>query len=920
MRFIYWLALCLLGIVNTSWGQSAKSVCKQLAEKEFDKAKERIEKLRTKDTFHLGALYLNSLYFLDSTNRRFQIDSAYLLTNLVLAKYANLNSMDKIQKEQQQDLTEAGLTPQKALLQKQKIEGDVFAFTEKKDNTVVGWQLYLQKYPTAKQVQEATENRDKLAFAFAQKENTFQAYRLFMDKYPQATQYSEAKQRYDQRLYETQTADGSIESYEKFVRNNPNTPYKQEIDDKIFALFVKDFSIETYKKFLVKYPDNQHTGKAWAWIWYLTEDKDNFLRTYPDFPAKDFAKQYSKSLKMPLYAVLEKNKMSMIDNEGNVAVNTPFEMMAEEDRCKVIEKYMLVGGLGEKAGAIDRLGNLVVPFAYDYLEYVGKGVFIAEKDKKQGAVFAGLSLQKDQTADQTASFEVIPCQWDELEAVGENQLLKYKKGQKYGLFFYNGIPLLDASFDNITKFRGDTLLFVKGKDKGFYTPDQLLTLFRQQIGNTTTNAAAKSLQLALPFSQYEISHKVFPKVQFAESFGILNLDGTALIKADKKQIKEISTGWLVQSHEGQWNWYGYNGQVIGESYDELQPQQQTINYVTKIYGFTVRKLAKFGVADQNLKQILPPDYDKIQWLGSQLVLATQGNKIFLVTKEGNRTEIANAKDLTFSLLPPTATADSRLLAMVTNKKNKKQGVISPEGKYILPLKYDNLTPTANGLLIFSQGKQKGLLNLEGKIILQPKYQQISFANRAYSLQDKKKKFGLYVFRTPKFLIEPNSADILLPYSDSLLALTSQKGATFTLADSKGKPLLKDVFSKIEFWTDSVAMVKLATGGWKLYDLVKRKYTGDAFDDFKYLVKNAKEKVLITYRGKGFGLLSNRKGNLIPEDYSFLLNIGTEENPFYFVEVYVSQAELHVILYMDKDGKVVRKQTVPHAEYEKISCE
>jgi hypothetical protein len=891
---LFFILLC----ASTSWGQSAKSVQKLLVDKEFEKAKERVEKLRAKDTFQLAALYLNSLYFLDSANRKFQIDSAYLLTNKVLDKYAHANSTDKTQKEHLTELAEAGLTAQKAFLQKQKIEQDYFHHTATKDNTVFGWQIYLQKFPTSPQATQATENRNALAFEFAQKENTFQAYKIFIDKYPQAKQVAQAKQNYEKRLYETQTADGKIESYEKFVRNYPNTPFKAEIDDKIYNLFIKDFGIETYKNFLIKYPDNQHTAKAWAWIWYLTPEKDNFLKVYPDFPAKNFVRQYTKSIKTPLYAVLEKNnKMSMIDNEGNVLINTPFELLAEEDRCKVIEKYMLVGGVGEKAGAVDRLGNLVLPFEYDYLEYVGKGVFIAEKDKKQGAVFAGLQVENNEntssTPNQTAHFEVIPCEWEELEAVAENQLLKYKKGQKYGLFFYNGIKLLEAAYDNISKFRGE--------------------LYRKAQQNK------QEVNLELPFSQYEMSHKVFPKVKYGESVGIYNLDGTALMKADKKQIQEIAKGWLVQEHENFWQLYLLNGQPLGENYDAILPQQQTENYVTSNYGFTLKKNQKQGIADKDFKVIFSPVYDKVQWLNSQILLLTQGNKTFVATIDGKLTEITNAKDL--SILPlQTINDQNKLLLLVTHKKNKKQGVMNTEGKYVLPLKYDNLQATANNLLIFTQNKQKGLINLDAKVILPAKYTQINFTNNAYSLIDKKKKFGLYVFRNKKFLIEPINPDILLPYSDSLLALINQKGTALTLADSKGKPLLKDVFSKIEYWTDSVAMVKLANGGWKLYDLVKRKYIGDAFDDFKYLIKNKQEKVLITYRGRGFGLLSNRRGNLIPEDYSFLLNIGTDENPFYFVEVYVSQAELHVILYMDKDGKVVRKQTVSHTDYEKISCE
>jgi prophage maintenance system killer protein len=182
------LLFFFLAFAHISIGQSVKSVHKHIAEKDFEKAKEKIEKLRAKDTFQLAALYLNSLYFLDSANRKINIDSAYLLTNVVLAKYKYLNINDKKQKEQQDDLQDAGFSAAKMGEQKLKIEANVFEYTQRKDNTVIGWQIYLQKYPTAKQVLQAEEKRNELAFAFAQKENTFQAYKTFIDKYPQAKQ------------------------------------------------------------------------------------------------------------------------------------------------------------------------------------------------------------------------------------------------------------------------------------------------------------------------------------------------------------------------------------------------------------------------------------------------------------------------------------------------------------------------------------------------------------------------------------------------------------------------------------------------------------------------------------------------------------------------------------------------------------
>jgi hypothetical protein len=508
---------------------------------------------------------------------------------------------------------------------------------------------------------------------------------------------------------------------------------------------------------------------------------------------------------------------------------------------------------------------------------------------------------------------VIPCEYEELEAVAQNQFIKFKKQNKYGLFLYNGIKLLDAEYDKIEKFRGDTLLITKGKEKGFFAPKKLIAIFKD-------NQAKKNptkISLSLPYETYELSHKVFMKVKYGESFGITDLDGNELIKADKKVIKEIANGWLVQLHENTWQLFNFKGQSFSEEFSKIIAQQITENYVSRVYGFTIQKDAKFGAADGQGNIFVQAEYDKIEWIGENILLATKGTKTFWITPTNTKIEIPNRKELVFKQLIKTNTG---IYLLTQNTKLKKQGMYAEDGKLVLPFKYDNLQKTENNVLIFTQGKNKGLLSFDGKILLKPAYTQITFtAPYSYSLQNNKKKFGVYHSRR-KFLYEPNATEMLLAYGDSAQAIIANKGKTFMLHDLKNKPLLADQFTKVEFWTDSIVLVKTSQNLWKLYNLVSKKFLLEKFDDYKILTKSAQEKIIITYRGKGFGLLSNRRGNLIPEDYSFIKNLGTVENQFFFVEVYVSQAELHVVLYMDKDGNVVRKQTIPNAEYDKVLCE
>ena len=64
-----------------------------------------------------------------------------------------------------------------------------------------------------------------------------------------------------------------------------------------------------------------------------------------------------------------------------------------------------------------------------------------------------------------------------------------------------------------------------------------------------------------------------------------------------------------------------------------------------------------------------------------------------------------------------------------------------------------------------------------------------------------------------------------------------------------------------------------------------------------------------------------KGELIHDTkFNDIINIGTVENPVYFAEKYIIEADFYVIIYYDAKGKILRKQIfTEEAEYEKIYC-
>ncbi len=93
------------------------------------------------------------------------------------------------------------------------------------ENTVSAYEQFIKKYPEATQVTEAQENIYTLALDEAVKENSSAAIKRYMEKYPQSSQYYKAEMLYDEKLYNEETSDGSCYSYYRFAKKYPNSKW-----------------------------------------------------------------------------------------------------------------------------------------------------------------------------------------------------------------------------------------------------------------------------------------------------------------------------------------------------------------------------------------------------------------------------------------------------------------------------------------------------------------------------------------------------------------------------------------------------------------------------------------------------------------------------------------------------------------------
>ncbi len=121
-----------------------------------------------------------------------------------------------------------------------------FAKVEALDN-IDDYKSFVKKYPKSKEASQATSRIHELAYAEAEKENTSSSYKRFANEYNNSKQYAEAVSKYESLLFTESTVNGDWESYRDFIENNPNNSLVSKAEDSLFEIANKTQNIKALK-------------------------------------------------------------------------------------------------------------------------------------------------------------------------------------------------------------------------------------------------------------------------------------------------------------------------------------------------------------------------------------------------------------------------------------------------------------------------------------------------------------------------------------------------------------------------------------------------------------------------------------------------------------------------------------------------
>jgi hypothetical protein len=247
------------------------------------------------------------------------------------------------------------------------------------------------------------------------------------------------------------------------------------------------------------------------------------------------------------------------------------------------------------------------------------------------------------------------------------------------------------------------------------------------------------------------------------------------------------------------------------------------------------------------------------------------------------------------------------------QKNKKTVFDIGTATKLFTAEFDNIESLNADHFVVIRKNKKGVLNTKGQMILPIEYDILMLKGNFISLF-KDKKFGLYSISNAQ-VIKPMFERNLVVLDSALIAF---QNGHYGLIDSKGKALTAFEYDEIQPWARRIVWVK-KDFEWSLIDFTTSKKILTRIKNYQLIKNSPDEKLAIVKQENLFGVVSSVHGIIIPPSFTFLMNLGSVDEPLYFTSKDVEEAGVVVVIYYDKAGKFLRKQVYEDEEYARIVC-
>ncbi|MCI0751625.1 MAG: WG repeat-containing protein [Flammeovirgaceae bacterium] len=822
----------------------------------WEKARAVIQKSIRKDSLNTVARYAFAHYFFNKQSPAFQIDSAYDQIMLAMKDFVQTSLKERDRMRK--------LPLDSALLLSFREQVDSAAFNRALNlNTEQGYIFFLEKFLLATERQRAMELRDEVAYLDALKTNQYEAFKNYLEKYPNSQRASEAEKKYQQLLFEAKTKDKRLTSYESFLKNFPGTPYRDVVEQNIFEISTASGRVETFIEFIKRFPKSSWSKQARNIVWHLLKEN---RKPIPSEILNDSLRKLDAMNKEYLVPFYKDSKFGFINKQGEDIVPPIMDELLASYQCGNITEDILV----TNNRLIARNGATVFSGEIQDFEDLGSGFLLVEGSNCFRVIHK-------------SGFTMSDC-IDEAQVL-DNRWLALRNGKTWSLHSLNGKVILGSQWHEIDAQRDLVIL-----RKGIY-------YYILKAHDLEKVADQGALNLGDAFVNVRFNSHGHLVVRKGSVLAILDKTLKPVIDWAEQTVDEFYNGYIVKKYP----------QTYFQFLNGKQSEPSQFTKFSKPW-IALKKNDRWLLYDSQEGDKISGSFDSLLFKGPYCI-AFAGDSALIYSNPTSTTLAYSTSQ--FQFIPG---ADS-LYFLLVDYAGKKT-ILDANGDLMFTVSADKVEYAGEGYFSVMVKNKKGLIDSLGKVVLAIEFDALgNVSNRTIPVL-KDKKFGLAGLQ-PYRLIKPVYEKNIVRYHEQ--KLVAFKDGKFGLIGWDSKPITPFEFDEIRFWNDTCMLVK-KNFRWAYYNLVTKKLNLEEIKDFKVVRDDQIEKIYVIHQRNNYGVISNRRGIIIPSAFTLIKNLGSVEEPLYFAEKSVEEASVFVVVYYNEKGELLKRQVFEEDEYEKIICE
>lgn len=844
----------LLAGVEKGWSQTGagRKAMRALGKEQWQKSRTILDKALRKDSTASNIYFGFSRYYFTPPNPAFDIDSAYSFINQALAT-SRTGAWNKREKDAPDTTAFLDL--------RHRIDSAAFA-RARQEHSELSYNFFIKHFPYAIQLDTARQLRDEVAWQDAVIEDSPEAFAKYLEYYPSSRYADKARTRHAELVFRNSTKDQRLSSFESYLAEYPQSPYRHLVEEQILEIYTSDGSTDKFIAFLRRYTQGKASRKARDILYHIKRETAPAMESFSFWTdSLRRVQQLNANFLVPFIA---DKKFGFMDASAKEIIPATSTSLYESYRCGNIIEDILVHG----TDIISRDGVRIYNDEVSELSDLGYGfIGIETRDcyrvlhktgftvgngcAKDAAVIEGrfiAILEAGHWSLYSLTGRLLTTGWEEVKSLGE--VIALNKGGIWSLVTIRQLGMVadqqplqsPQTADDIRVWSGNLIWAKRGNTEGVLD---------------------ENLQVRIPFAEHELRREVFGILSRLPD--CLRLFTQEFVPSSCLEDVKFNSSWVSVKRNSRWSLHNpVNGTDTGA-------------------------------------------YDSIAFTG----IFAAGYRSDSVRVFFNDSTYLDFKGVDLAFIAGRNTG-----AFLQVESARKKSVYDDSARKRFDGYYDRIQHAGGDYFIVSRNEKKGLITSDGKQVLPFAYDAIGEIEGTRIPLLRGMQFGLYDTTTRKE-IRPAYDKNIQPYNKELL-VAFRRGRS-GMIDFNNRIRIPFQYDAFRFWNDTSALAR-RDNVWKLIEIATNKVIIDDIHDYSVVNDSDGELVLIIRRGGEFGVLSSLRGEVIPVSYTDLVNIGSAREPLYFTEKHVREASLSVVIYYDENGSPVRHQALEPDDFDDIYCD